>query len=209
MLLISLLLFVFRVVQTHGERCNLSADQKARTLIYPDDRTLRIVGLFIDAETVFHFGKELGIRPDPAPGLFKMRSETVFFRLSLALVCDRWSQSPSSTAWSASKPECPAASAVGWLRTSQSREFSLCLAGNLSRSAATVFVVKNFVQTALTNGYGRFGRDHFQRASGSRRLPGCFRCAASTVRWQAGRLLRTVSLCLKSVQAFVCRFPLK
>jgi hypothetical protein len=48
------------------------------------------------------------------------------------------------------QPECPAASAIRWLRTSQSREFSLCLAGNLSRPAAAAFVVKSFVQTALT-----------------------------------------------------------
>src|SRR5271157_588043 len=64
---------------THGERDHHIADELTWAFIKANLRKVRIIGLFIEIEEIFHTGQELTIYLRKAPLMFLPRLEVVFF----------------------------------------------------------------------------------------------------------------------------------
>src|SRR5258705_12380049 len=77
-------------------------NQKAGAFVEADHRILRVKRLRIEIKNIFHARDKTGVHFSYTPGLLQMWLQFVFFRTCRTLVCDRFSQIPSSTALSAS-----------------------------------------------------------------------------------------------------------
>src|SRR3954468_5028376 len=86
----------------HRQAFNHIAYEKAGAFIEADYRVLWVNGLLVEVENILHARDESGVHLPHTPGLLQMRLQFVFLSICRALVCDRFSQIPSSTTLSAS-----------------------------------------------------------------------------------------------------------
>jgi hypothetical protein len=101
-LLIGVVLFA-HLARSHRHRQQRLTDQKTGPFIKANHRILRVVGQGIQGQNVLHACKKERIEGANAPGLRQMRFQLVFFRMVPTVVCERASQKPASTTFSASK----------------------------------------------------------------------------------------------------------